>query len=144
MATLTEPGIFYTVEFEPLALLRLPLAAFKQAGVLFERGQDDLDNYEFAVLLTENSVPFALFHYDQQSDATIDVFVPRGSIPPSMAAPFLMRLADEFGIDPRYFTIRGSLDEPSVARTRGLMYSTLPAVPIPIIQWDTHRRERSY
>ncbi len=140
MAIQTQHALFLSIEFEPLAQLRMPLSAFKDAGAVFETHEDDLDSYEFAVFRTEttNHV-FAIAHYDSQSEMAVDLYVPRGTVSNSDIEPFLVRVAEEFRIPSKLFVISETA-EPFIARPyrsddRDIYGSGLPVIPVPVIHW---------
>ena len=137
--------LFDQIEFVPLSRLALPVEAFKQAGVVFAHAEDDLDNYEYAVLRADNQQLFAVVHYRSQRSDITDIFEPNGSVgsAPQQVSLFVSHLAQEFEIEPTYFSFRTSLTEPVVADAKVAnavpTHAASPVVPVPVIQWANHR-----
>jgi predicted enzyme related to lactoylglutathione lyase len=69
---------FGQIEWIPQAIIKRPISYFEnQFGFKFDRGSDDLDEYEEAIFSLDG-LPIALMHYRGYPPETTTVYLPFG------------------------------------------------------------------
>jgi hypothetical protein len=87
----------HDVDLAPQAVIRMSVADFrKQSGASFEFGSDDLDSYEAAFYILDNTT-FALIHHAGEPEDTISLYLDR-RMTPETRQKIVRRITKELGI----------------------------------------------
>lgn len=79
MLTAIPSGVLSNRDLTPQAIIRKPVSFFRLKGIRFVDSADDLDTFESAELLLNDSCPFALRHYRGEPSDTTTLYLVRHS-----------------------------------------------------------------
>lgn len=87
-----------SVNLVPAAIVKVSPSQFRDMGVVFEYGEDDLEPYEFAAFSLPGGTVFGLLSYKSQPEAETTILLDDAIVQTSKIAGTLLAIAQDFNV----------------------------------------------